>query len=76
MNDNGAPEQRSDPFGRGLAAHRDHVPRGDCPYPAPHVEARRWLAGWDHARFKDADASEGLAGRIGGDDSERHRGET
>jgi len=67
MNDNGAPEERFDPFGRGLTAHRDQVSRDDCPYPAPYVEARRWLAGWDHAQFRTGDADHGLAGRIGGD---------
>lgn len=65
MNDNGAPDVRSDPFALGLAAHRDLIPRGECPYPANHVEARRWLAGWDHARFKQDDAAGLLAGRIG-----------
>ena len=70
MNDNGTPDDRSDPFGMGLAAHRDHIPRTECPYPDAHVEARRWLAGWDHARFKQMDANAGLSGRIGRDADE------
>lgn len=47
---------RSDPFGMGLAAHRERLPRRDCPYPAAHVEGQRWLEGWDHARDCDAAA--------------------
>lgn len=65
MNDNGAPPERSDPFGQGLTALRDRVPRTDCPYPIDHEEGRRWLAGWDHARFKLAGNETDLAGRIG-----------
>ena len=65
MNDNGAPNDRSDPFGRGLAAHRARLPRSDCPFPGAHVEARRWLAGWDHAEFKAEDRRDGPSGWIG-----------
>ena len=54
MNDNDTadPKLRSDPFGMGLAAHRDLFPRENCPYPPAFVEARRWLAGWDHAELR------------------------
>ena len=43
---------RSDPFFMGMAAYRDHFLRLDCPFPRSHVEARRWLAGFDHAAFR------------------------
>lgn len=42
---------RRDPFGLGQTANQDRSERGDCPYPTEHVEARRWLAGWDHAEL-------------------------
>lgn len=65
MNDNeGYPVERSDPFGMGLAAHRDQIARDECPFSAIHVEGRRWLAGWDHALFRAADNSAAIAGRI------------
>lgn len=56
MNDNDKqdPRPRSDPFAMGLAAHRDRFRREDCPFPSAHIEARRWLAGWDHAEFRMA----------------------
>ena len=67
MNDNGEiPPDRSDPFGKGVAAHREQHARQECPYPEAHVEARRWSAGWDHAAFK-ASGEPSVAGRIGGD---------
>jgi hypothetical protein len=66
MNDNGdMPTGRTDPFAQGLAAHRDNIARETCPFPAAHVEARRWTAGWDHAAFKAADKAD-AAGRIDG----------
>lgn len=54
MNDNDkpAPKLRSDPFAMGLAAHCDLSRREECPFPLAYVEARRWLAGWDHAEFR------------------------
>lgn len=65
MNDNGPPPgDRVDPFGQGLAAHRDKLERGQCPFVGTHVEGRRWLAGWDHAAFK-AGEDPVVAGRIG-----------
>jgi ribosome modulation factor len=41
----------------GLAAHKDLSAREQCPFPLEHVEARRWLAGWDHAD-RDRDTTE------------------
>ena len=38
---------RRDPFGRGLAAHRAHLPRESCPHVPDHAEGKLWLAGWD-----------------------------
>lgn len=65
MNDNnGLLSSRSDPFGMGLAAHRDHFAREACPYPFTHVEGRRWLAGWDHASFRRGDQDGTVDGRI------------
>lgn len=46
---NAAPD-RADPFGMGIAAYRASRVRGQCPFPAVHVEGRTWLAGWDHAQ--------------------------
>lgn len=68
MNDNGDPPvERSDPFGMGLAAHRDRIARASCPFPAAHVEGRRWLAGWDHALFRATEHGAPVAGRISPD---------
>lgn len=68
MNDNGDPPlDRSDPFGMGLTAHRDHVDRAGCPFPSGHVEGRRWLAGWDHAQFRTGGDATTVAGRINPD---------
>lgn len=65
MNDNGdTPISRADPFGRGLAAHRDKMLRSDCPFPPHFDEARRWTAGWDHAAFRSIETT-AVAGRIG-----------
>mgnify|MGYP002780285498 CR=1 FL=1 len=47
---------RSDPFFMGMAAHRGHFLRLDCPFPRAHVEARQWLAGFDHAAFRAREA--------------------
>lgn len=56
MNDNGAAVAgRLDPFTQGMAAFRDALDREECPYPATHVEARSWLAGWEHGSFRAVD---------------------
>lgn len=47
---------RSDPFGMGLAAHMDSSARDACPFPPTYVEAERWLAGWDLAAVRSAEA--------------------
>ena len=66
MNDNDRRmSSRTDPFGMGVAAHLDHFARDACPYPSTHVEARRWLAGWDHASFRNSDKENPVDGRIG-----------